>query len=287
MATSIRGWNALLTGATFGLGPYIARRLADAGANVALASRTTERLDAIAAELKHKGVRAVTIPTDLRDPAAREALVSRARSELGEIDILVNAAGLMHAGRLQKRTPREIEELLEVNLVASMLLTRMLLPGMLERGRGRIVQVASIAGKGGAAYLSLYAASKHGLVGFTHALQGELHGTGVHASVVCPGFMSGEGMWGRAKRRIHPLFGVSSPDRVARAVVTMIRRRQVEVVVNPLPIRYAFAMWTLMPRPTAAIFRLTGVAAFLRGFALQSEAESEQKSDTCESRPTT
>lgn len=286
MDTSIRGWNALLTGATFGLGPYIARRLADAGANVALASRTTERLDAIAAELRSRGVRAVTIPTDLLDPAAREALVARARSELGGIDILVNAAGLMHAGRLHKLTPQEIEELLEVNLVAPTLLTRMLLPDMLERGRGRIVQVASIAGKGGAAYLSLYAASKHGLVGFTHALQGELHGTGVQASVVCPGFMTGEGMWGRAKRRIHPLFGVSSPDRVARAVVTTLRRRRVEVVVNPLPIRYAFALWALAPRAAAAIFRWTGVIAFLRGFALQAETE-RRESDSGAAQPTT
>lgn len=275
MGTTIRGWNALVTGATFGLGPFIARALAREGVNVAVASRSTERLNSVARELRTMGVRSVALPTDLRNDDARKMLVDRATQELGNIDILVNTAAVLHAGRFHKRTPEEFQELIEVNLLTPILLTRLLIPGMLARRRGHIVQVASLAGKVGTPYLTPYAASKSGLVGFAHALRGELTGTGVHVSVVCPGFMTGEGMWGRANRRVHPFFGTSKPERVARAVVTAIRRRQVEVIVNPLPVRYAIAAWALAPRLGAAMFRWAGVNTFLRGFALQAEAEAE------------
>lgn len=267
----LKGRNALVTGASSGIGPYIARSLAREGINVVLAARSADRLARLAGELTDMGIRAVAVPTDLTDADERESLLSRARSALGPIDILVNGAGALNAGRLHTLTAAEVEAVIETNLAAPLLLTRALLDDMRERRTGHIVQIASLAGKVALPYASVYAASKHGLVGFTHSLQAELAGTGVHASVVCPGFIAGEGMWARMKRRVHPAFGLSTPERVARAVVRVIRHPRVEVLVNPLPVRPAIASWALMPGVAAGLFRAIGVNAFLRGVADQAE----------------
>lgn len=269
----MHGWNALLTGASYGLGPHIARALARHRVNVALAARSAERLNDVAGELTDRGVRAVAIPTDLTDPTAREELVSRAQRDLGDIDLLINNAGILHAGRFQTHDAEQIEQVIDLNVRVPLQLTRMVLPGMLARGRGHVVQLASLAGKVGLPYAALYAASKHALVGFTHALHGELRGTDVHASVVCPGFVSGDGLWARADHPVHPLFGMSKPQRVARAVVKVIRRSKPEVLVNPVPVRPMIAAWALAPRLATRIYRAVGVLSFLRGFGLKSEKE--------------
>lgn len=267
----LRGRNAILTGGSYGIGPYIARALAAEGVNVALAARSAGELRRVADDVSAAGVRAVAIPTDLTDAAARDALVDRATAELGPIDILVNNASIHHGGRLRTRSAAQIRDVLETNLVAPILLTRRVLDGMLERGRGHLVQITSLAGKVGLPFASLYTASKHGLVGFTHSLQGELKGTGVHASSVCPGFVATDGMWVRFERRIHPAFGLSRPERIARAVVHVIRRPRVEVVVNPLPVRPVIGTWALMPGVGRGLFGLIGVDAFMRGAVRQYE----------------
>lgn len=267
----MHGWNALLTGASYGIGPHIARALGRHRVNVALAARSAEPLNDVATELTGMGVRTVAIPTDLTDPAARQRLVSRAQREVGDIDLLINNAGVLLAGRFQTYEPERIEQIMELNLNVPIQLTRSLLPGMLARGRGHVLQLASLAGKMALPYASLYAASKHGLVGFTHALHTELRGTGVHASVVCPGFIADEGLWARADHRVHPLFGLSKPERVARAVMKAVRRKKLEVLVNPLPVRHVIAAWALAPRLAGKMFRMTGVLSFLRGFGLRAE----------------
>ncbi len=269
----LRGRNAILTGASYGVGAHIARALAREGVNLGLAARSAGRLAEVAREIAGTGVRAVPIPTDLTDHAEREALVSRAEDEIGPVDLLVNNAGVHHGGRLHTRSAEQLRQVFETNLVAPVLLTRSVLTGMLERGRGHVVQVASLAGKVGLPYLASYAGSKHGLVGFTHAMQAELAGTGVHASVVCPGFLSEEGMWARLGLRVHPAFGLSRPERVARAVLRAIQRRKVEVLVNPLPVRPAIAAWALAPGLAARMFRVLGVDGSMRGAALRLEAE--------------
>lgn len=271
----IAGRNALVTGASYGIGPTIARMLAVRGARVALVARSAEPLERLAREIQGSGGRALAIPADLRDVSSRDEVVRRAESELGPIDILINNAGVHHVGRLHVRSAEQIDAVMETNLLAAIALTRSVLPGMLERRVGHVIQVASLAGKVGLPYASVYAAAKHGVVGFTHALQAELKGTGVRASVVCPGFISEDGMWARLGRRVHPAFGLSHPERVARAVLTAISRNRVEILVNPLPVRPVIALWALWPGLATGVFGLLGVESSLRGVALQVEAEDD------------
>lgn len=270
----LRDRTAILTGASYGVGPHIARALAGAGVHLALTARSAEPLERLAAELGSTGVRAVAIPADVTDGGQRDALVARATEALGPIDILVNNASLLDAGRLHTRSAATVRAVLETNLIAPMLLTRRVLGDMLARGRGHVVQVASMAGKIGLPYSSTYTASKHGLVGFSQSLQGELRGTGVQASVVCSGFIAGDGMWARLDRRIHPAFGLSRPERVAHAVLRVLRRGSVEVLVNPLPVRPAIAAWALAPGLARGMFRALGIDAFMRGVAAQVEGRT-------------
>jgi short-subunit dehydrogenase len=269
--------NAIITGASYGCGPLIAQALAREGVNLALAARSANKLNQVAARVGEMGVPTITIPTDVTDPVAREALVTRAEAELGPIDILVNNAGVHYGGRLHKRSPEQIEQVIETNMMASILLTRRLLPDMLRRRRGHLVHVSSLAGKTGLPYLSTYVATKYALVGFNHCLQTELHGTGVYSSAVCPGFIDQEGMWARLNRKIHPAFGLSTPERVATAVVEAIKRNKVEVIVNPLPVRPVILLWALAPGLATRLFRWLRVDEFLKGAALQIEAEESMR----------
>lgn len=271
----MKGKTAILTGAAYGVGPYIARALAREGVSVALAARSADRLERVAQELSKLPAKVVVIPTDLRNAQAREALVARAEVELGAVDILVNNASVHYAGRLHVRTPGQIDAVIETNLAAPIALTRRVLPTMLQRGTGHVVQIASLAGKVGMPYLSVYSATKYGLVGFTHALQAELRGTGVHASVVCPGFVKDEGMWARVGRPVHIAFGLSKPEAVARAVITVLKRERVETLVNPLPVRPAVAMWALAPGIASIVFRALRIDQFMRGAALQVESDTQ------------
>jgi short-subunit dehydrogenase len=268
----LRGRTAILTGASHGLGPHIARALAREGVHLALAARSEAPLQALATELAATGVRALAVPTDLTDAAAREALVARTEAELGPIDILVNNAGAIHGGAVHTRSAAQLDEVVQVNLVAPMDLTRRVLPAMLGRRRGHLVHVASLAGKVPMPFFSLYSATKYGLVGFNHGLQAELHGTGVHSAAVCPGFVAQEGMWARLGGRVHPALGISTPERVVRAVLDAIRHDRVEQIVNPMPVRPAVAMWSTAPRAGHRMFRLLGVDAFVRRAAERGEA---------------
>jgi short-subunit dehydrogenase len=265
--------NAIVTGSSYGCGRYIAQALAREGVNLALAARSATRLERLAAKLTGMGVHATAVPTDVTDPADREALVTQAEATLGPIDILVNGAGVHAGGRLHKRSPEQIQAVIETNLTASMLLTRRLLPGMLRRRRGHVVHLSSLAGKTGLPYLSSYVASKYGLVGFNHCLQTELHGSGVYSSAVCPGFVSQEGMWARLNRKVHPAFGLSAPERVATAVVETIRHNKVEVIVNPLPVRPVILLWALAPGLATRLFRWLRIDHSLQEAALQLERD--------------
>ena len=267
----IAGQVVLLTGASRGIGAHVARELARAGAHVALVARSAPELEATAAELRAAGGRAVPIVADVTDAAAREALVARAERELGPVDVLVNNAGALHAGPLHRRTGAEVEGDVRLNVLAPIELTRLVLPGMLARRRGHVVQVASIAGKVAMPYFAIYTATKHALVGFNHALQAELAGTGVRASAVCPGFVSDEGMWARLGGRVHPALGISSPERVARAVADVLESGTVERIVNPMPIRPVAALWGAAPGLARAVYRLARIDPFLRRAAERDE----------------
>src|SRR5919106_328954 len=222
----LRGRTALLTGAPGGLRHYIARALAAEGVNLALCDLPSASVDDLLAELRPRGITAESIPADLTDTGGLEALVRHSEEAVGPLDILVNNAGVEFAGGFAHQTREELETITAVNLVAVMELTRVALPGMLERGRGQIVNVASIAGKGPFPYLASYCATKHGVVGFTHALRAEYAGAAVGFSAICPGIIGRVGMYGRVTEELgKPPWPVGTlpPERVGQAVVKAIR----------------------------------------------------------------
>lgn len=267
----LKGTNAILTGASRGLGVVIAHALAKEGVNLALAARSADALEKVRGDVAAAGVKAVSIPTDVADRSQLEALVTTAEHELGPTDILVNNAGIEATHSYEEYPPDEIAQLLEVNLTAPMLLTRLVLPGMLGRGRGHIVNLASLAGKGGFPCQAPYAASKAALVIFTHTLRAELVDTPVGCSVICPGFVADEGMYADMVRdtgvKASRLLGESKPEAVADAVVKAIKRNSSELIVNPSPMRPVLAMAQLFPDTAARILKTLGVTALARRVA--------------------
>lgn len=241
--------NVLLTGASGGLGPYIAEEFGRRGANLILVSLPAEAqaLAGVAHFLEGAGVRCLTVPADITNEAGRSAILESSRAGAGRIDILVNAAGIGDIQRFCDYTPETVVRIVQTNLAATLLLTRLVLPEMLDRHAGHIVSMASMAGWVPTPYNSVYAATKAGLIAWTKALRVELRGSGVGASVVCPSYVSGAGMHARHEVKAPPVAREVTPGRVARAVVTAVERDLPEVLVTAMPIRPLLALTTLWP----------------------------------------
>lgn len=180
---------AVVTGGGRGIGAEVARRLAREGAAVAVAARSEEEIGALAGELRGSGVRAVGVPCDVTDEGSVAALAREVEAQLGPADVLVNNAGIASSAPLARITLQEWNRIFTVNATGTFLCTRAFLPGMMERGRGRVVNVASIAGVTGARYIAAYAASKHAVVGLTRSAATEAASHGVTVNAVCPGYV--------------------------------------------------------------------------------------------------
>ncbi len=183
---SLEGRIALVTGGGRGIGRAIALALARAGAHVAVAARTVPEIEAVAAEIAALGRRTAFLPLDVSDRATVARAPGVVQEALGPIDVLVNNAALHASAPVHKLDDASWDAILAVNLTGPMLLTRACLPAMYERGFGRVVNVASVAGKVGVKNNSAYSASKHGLIGFTRSLALEGARKGVTANAVCP-----------------------------------------------------------------------------------------------------
>jgi 3-hydroxybutyrate dehydrogenase len=188
-ADNLAGRTAVITGGGRGIGAATARRLAGAGATVLVASRTAAEVEAVAGAIRSDGGQACAHACDVTDEASVSALAAAAAARLGAVDILVNNAGMASSAPVHRTTLEEWNRLLAVNATGAFLCTRALLGPMLERGWGRIVNVASVAGLHGARYIAAYAASKHALVGLTRATAAEVAGRGVTVNAVCPGYV--------------------------------------------------------------------------------------------------
>lgn len=262
-----KGANILVTGASGGLGVPIARELAKYGANLALVAFPGIELPPLKKELEASGIRAHYLVADLRKPEERQRVVDTISSEFGDIDVLINNAGVEFTCPYHRLTEEEIYSVLGVNLEAPMALTRLLLPGMLERGRGHIVNMSSLAGKSGPAYQEPYAATKAGLVAFTASLRATYRGTGVSASVICPGFVEA-GIYARSKEQsgcaAPAILGTSPPEAVARAVIRSILKDKPQLIVNKWPVRPIFAMTEIVPSFGAWLARMTGAHAYFK-----------------------
>ena len=261
---NIKGKKILLTGASRGIGPIIAETLANRGAIVALAARSSNELQAVASTLTKAGFKVLVVPVDLRDHKQREKLISDVLKEFGTIDALINNAGLETEGAYTELSWTEIRENIEVNIVAPMALTRLILPDMVKNKSGNIINVSSIAAKSGAPYAAVYSGTKAGLAEWSRALRLELAGTGVHFSTIFPGYVRDVGMFARFGIKSPWIVGSCSPYQVAEAIVEAVEKDTVEIIVNSRPLRYSFVLNEISPALGDWIMRISGLADFQR-----------------------
>lgn len=263
--TTLKGKTVLLTGASRGLGVYIARVLAKEQATIVCISRSKSRLDQTCNEIKALGGQGISIPFDIQNLTELPVLLERIQEFVAPIDILINNAGIEIHRAFTDYSTEEIQSVLGTNLLSAMELTRLLLPSMQERGSGHIVNIASLAGKKGVAYNSIYSASKAGLIMWTDAMRQEFAGTGVYFSSICPGYVSEIGMTADSHIPAPKLAGISTPTRVVNAVLRAIKQNKSEIIVNENFItetltKIMFALGQFSPVSVDTIYRLLGVA---------------------------
>jgi len=230
--TEIKGRVAVVTGAGRGIGRAIAVELARMGASVVIAARNVSELE----ETARMAGSASVVPTDVRKREEVLRLLDHAQSQAGPIDILVNAAGIGVTGPVAEFKESDFDDVLDTNLKSIFLACRGVLPSMISRGTGHIVNIASIAGKVGSANLAVYCASKFGVVGFSQALAEEVRQHGIRVSLICPGSTDTSFM-GSSRKSTKLRERMLSPADVAHAV-TMIVTQEAnsfisEVIMRP------------------------------------------------------
>jgi short-subunit dehydrogenase len=273
------GKTAVVTGASRGIGVYIARALAARGADLALVARSERELRQLAGELEDTGVRALPLPVDLSDPSAPRQVVDAVAAELGGIDILVNNAALELQRRFDGLTTAEIEQVVRVDLLAPIELAHLALGGMLDRGYGRIVNISSLAGHVGFPFTEAYAASKDGLAAFSRVLRSDYRSRGVSASSIILGAVKDAGLGQRTLDETGLDSNMSfmvRPSAVANAVVRAIEKDKAEIVVMKGPGRLMKALMDYFPGFGPAMNKLAGAEKVVTAVADFREAEHRQ-----------
>jgi short-subunit dehydrogenase len=255
---TIAGKTAVLTGASGGIGVFIARALAKEQVTVVTISRSQEGLEQICTEIETEGGKAISIPFDIRQLEELPSLVQKIEQLAGPIDILINNAAIEKFRPFQNYALEDIQSILTLNLHAPMELTRLLLPSMIERKSGHIVNISSGAGKKAAPFNSIYSASKAGLIMWSEAIRQELANTNVGVSVICPG-CTNAGMFLALDISVPKGASIAEPTQVADVVIQAIKQNQKEVILDGLAIKVFYALSQLSPEFGDSMIQKAGV----------------------------
>jgi short-subunit dehydrogenase len=268
----------LVTGGSRGIGAEIARAFGRQGARIAIAARSEDELERARKELESAGVTAVAVAADVGHVDSLRRLVAEVERQLGPVDVLVNNAA---AGETILEFERvaldDVEKTFRVNAVGTMWLTQLVLPSMIERGEGHIVNMSSNAGLLGVPFNALYSATKHAIVGFSRSLRGELEEKNVGVSVICPTFVTGERIEHNFDGRKPPKqAGTVTERQVADAVVNAVLENKGEVVVNKGIGKISDVAQAIAPGFTFKMYKRTGVFDY---FKQAAKANAERVND--------
>ena len=246
---TFRDLGCLVTGASSGIGREIALLLADEGARLVVTARRTDRLEALAAELRARGAAEVhVVAADLGEPGADRVLLAACAEQLGDVDVLINNAGFAVPGPFVRSSPERTRSMLEVNVVAATSLLRALLPDMVKRGRGGVLNVASIAGFLPAPYQSAYAGTKAYLLNLSESVYQETRSSGAVVTALCPGVTDTEFFEAAGYKNLGAFLDRRmSAAKVARIGLAGFRRGR-RVVVPGLANRVLVLLGGMLPR---------------------------------------
>ncbi|AKG23058.1 SDR family NAD(P)-dependent oxidoreductase [Calothrix sp. 336/3] len=271
----IAGKTVLLTGASGGIGQHIARQLATEKATIICVGRSQDKLNQLCEEIKSLGGQGIAIQFDISQLETLSQLVEKVCKSVGQIDILINNAAIEKYRPFQNYTLSDIQGILGTNLLAGMELARLILPSMVARNSGHIVNISSGSGKKGAPYNSIYAASKAGLIMWTDSVRQELPDSNVGISVICPGYTQA-GMFIAFGLPAPKLARVSPPEQVAIAVIKAIKNNQAEVLLDGILTRLLFSNIQLFPEFGDKIYQWIGLTKLNR-ICAQKQMEAEEK----------
>lgn len=233
MSYDLQGKVVLITGASSGIGRATAIEFHRAGSRVVVAARSKDKLDALADELGRD--RVLPVKMDVTSEADRKSVLAAAREALGSIDVLVNNAGWATFGTVQRIPIDNVEKMVALNFIAPVALAREVIPEMIQRGSGQVINISSVVGFQAIPRMTVYSATKAALNGFTNGLRMELKGTGVDVLLVAPGstntpFFDSAAAFDASAARVGET--QYTPQRVARAIVTSSVRRRREVILT-------------------------------------------------------
>jgi len=236
----------LVSGASSGIGIAFCKELASSGASLVLTARREDRLEALARQLRASHDCDVTvIPCDLSDPEGAGSLVRAIRDKGIAVDILINNAGFGFNGTFLDGSPEKYQQMMQVNMASLVMLTRLLLPDMIRRGNGGVLNVSSMAGFLPIPYFAVYSATKQFVINISWSLWKELQGTGVHVSALCPGPVDTEFMdVARVDRKKAAFRGMQNPESVAfRGLRGLAENAPLKVSRSFLRIAYLLSKW--------------------------------------------
>ena len=245
---------AVLTGASGGIGVYIARALATEHLKIVCISRSNEDLVRLCSEIDELGGNGIGIPFDISNLDELPLLVDKIHQLVGPVDILINNAAIERFRPFHNYTLDDIQSILTLNLYAPIELSRLLIPDMIDRESGHIVNIASGSGKKGAPYNSIYSASKAGLIMWSDAIRQEFADTNIEISIVCPSYTAA-GMFLALDVKAPDGIRVSQPTEVAEAVLNSIKLNQTEVNLGGFTAKLFNAVTQLSPQLGDRIFR--------------------------------